>query len=440
MISLPYSKNKRYLSGIDWFLCGLDHSLKALTGSGNLFSVALELEGFCDAGPLKENLEKYFAGYPLLVGKPSRCWNLAPYWKIPKNPCISWGFKQHQLDEGLSFDRTLEALSLGVNTAFSRDDEHVRVSLFTLRQKSYLVFVFDHRLFDARGAEMFIAGLQAHFEGKPVTAAQPREPAHLDRWADKFLAGQRVNRFFIKFRQKGRASGFDLPRLVGARRSRFKVLSLSLEETDRVIKNADARAGYLLLMPFALAASIRSTARLFAKQGISRTHCLVPVTIDTRSRAKVGKEMFFNHASFMFFGFEAGDIKDFSGLIAKASRQFYDMVQSGLSRDIKDAAMLMRIAPLRFLARFLKLSLNEQTASLAFSYNGDGVYAEKEFFGHKVLNLMHLPRVPVPPGLGIFFTRFGGRLNLVVSYLDGLVDDADVAVLAEDIKKELLQG
>jgi hypothetical protein len=55
--------------------------------------------------------------------------------------------------------------------------------------------------------------------------------------------------------------------------------------------------------------------------------------------------------------------------------------------------------------------------------------------GRKVLELFHMPRVPVPPGLGFFSNYFNGRLNLVISYLDGLLRDDEVQMLDRRIRE-----
>ncbi|PKL52626.1 MAG: hypothetical protein CVV37_00050 [Nitrospira bacterium HGW-Nitrospira-1] len=57
--------------------------------------------------------------------------------------------------------------------------------------------------------------------------------------------------------------------------------------------------------------------------------------------------------------------------------------------------------------------------------------------GSEIKNLFHTPRVPVPPGLGVFFNSFDGRLNFVISYLDGLLSDEEVLMLTKGVKEKL---
>jgi len=39
--------------------------------------------------------------------------------------------------------------------------------------------------------------------------------------------------------------------------------------------------------------------------------------------------------------------------------------------------------------------------------------------------MFHLPRVPNPPGVGIFFNQFKGVLNITLSYLEGVLSEEE---------------
>jgi hypothetical protein len=57
--------------------------------------------------------------------------------------------------------------------------------------------------------------------------------------------------------------------------------------------------------------------------------------------------------------------------------------------------------------------------------------------GAEIKNFFHMPRVPSPPGLGFFFNHFNGRLNLVIPYLDGLLQDREINMLESGIMQGL---
>jgi hypothetical protein len=78
-----------------------------------------------------------------------------------------------------------------------------------------------------------------------------------------------------------------------------------------------------------------------------------------------------------------------------------------------------------------------QIASCCFSYIGESGYQHPTFLGVPVRNLFHMPRVPVPPGIGLFFTQFRGRLNVVLTYLDGLLDDDAATAMMSALSSRL---
>ena len=86
MVSLPSSKSKHYLTGIDWILHGFDWMNKRATGAGNTFQIVMEL----DAMPVEDEARDWLDGclgrLPLLNGRTRRDYNLAPYWAVPSKP------------------------------------------------------------------------------------------------------------------------------------------------------------------------------------------------------------------------------------------------------------------------------------------------------------------------------------------------------------------
>ncbi len=69
------------------------------------------------------------------------------------------------------------------------------------------------------------------------------------------------------------------------------------------------------------------------------------------------------------------------------------------------------------------LKIRLMLGSLSFSCVGNSAYGSDTFLGAKVINLFHMPRVPTPPGFGFFFNEFDSRLNMVFSYVDGMMTD-----------------
>jgi hypothetical protein len=87
--------------------------------------------------------------------------------------------------------------------------------------------------------------------------------------------------------------------------------------------------------------------------------------------------------------------------------------------------------------KIFRIPFKGKIASFCFSYLGKGPSLSNSFMGADIVNILHMPRVPVPPGLGIFFTYFNGRLNMVLSSLEGLIGDEDILRFEKRMRESL---
>ena len=436
MIALPYSRNKRYLTGIDWLVHVLNHMTIKETGVGFMSQVVIEVAGDVNTFEIGNALNTFIKKHPIVNGYFSRDINLAPYWKIPPAEKPEISLDTMTVKEGESFDVVIKSLEKGINTLFKNKREHITFHILTGGGRSYIAMTFDHLLFDARNAEAFLNMFQKEWDGRENFGNMVfTEPAHLSRWMDKFKAGQRVNRAFIKIAGKATPRVFPLPS--GKKGFKFRVLSFGRKETEAIAENAFNEAGYLMFMPYALAASVYALHEIFTGRGISSGDYVIPVSIDTRKQEEITKQLFFNHVSFFIFKAETSDASNFQGLLKSIKEQMYTQVKSNLPEDICKASLLMRIAPASLLSRLLKLYFKGEIASFCFSYVGKTAYSSPYFMGNKITNIFHMPRIPVPPGIGIFFQQSNEKLNVILSYLDGMLSKDEEEIILTSLKSRL---
>ena len=429
---------KRYLTGIDWIIHAINHINKKKTGAGNMFQIVLQMEGALDETILRECLNKFVKKFPVLNGRSMRDYNLAPYWKIySKEKMLPPNVRTYRLDDNAAFSKVLSTLEQGINKSFNSVREHLAFHLIYAGKTSFLAVVFDHCLFDARGAEVFLNMLQQ--EQKNETDYSNRislaESAHLCKWKEKFEAGKWVNRKLLQLSEN--KSRFLPLHSVSEKKFRFKIISLDERQTSAIIDTAYNEAGYLMFMPHTLAISIQVLHSIFTKRDICTGDYIVPVSIDTRPVEKVAQEVFFNHMSFFLIRVKANEADSFPVLLQSIKQQIYDQIKSNLPADIEKASLLMRIVPLPILGYLMRLPLKGQIASFCFSYTGEAAYNSPMFMEKKINNIFHMPRVPIPPGLGIFFSRFQGKLNVTFSYLDGMLENEEIDSVVHTLQSRL---
>jgi len=441
MVSFPYSRKKRYLTGIDWMVGTLDHMTRRATGVGNVSQVVLELDGKIDLQHLQESLRGFLRLYPLLSGCCKRDWvNLAPYWSTPAQTDLTYMLPvTTRLLAGAADAATvLQSLAEEVNTLFRARNQYLSFVHLRSPDKDYLAMKFDHRILDARGAEAMLEAFSLYVNQR-LTDPPPsyREPPHLDRWREKFLCGQQVNRMFIRLRDGKAPDALPMPQSREQRRSAYVFKTYSREQTARVNDLADRHAGYLMLLPYLLGVTVHCIHRLFSERAAGRDYYMVPVNLDTRGAQLTESELFFNALSFAYFRFRLADADDLSTLWTSAREQFHHQVRNRLSHHLAEASMLMRIVPIPALAWLMRLPMLGGVASFSFSSVSEPGYHEDRFLGARLANIHHMPRVPTPPGVGVFFTRYGGRLNLVFSYLEGMLSPAEAAEFVESLDRRL---
>ena len=437
---IPSSKKRMYLSGPDWVINTIDHMMKSTTCAGNMSQIVLVTEALLDEKLLREKLGFFVKEFPALHGSISRDFNLAPYWRLPEKTPDELDLTVYTLEEKASMEEVRALLEKSANRTFRNESEHLAFNLIQIGKKeSFFAMTFDHRLFDARGAEAFLDLFLQYSAGKEIggilNGVRLTAPADLSDWMDKFYSGRNVNRKMISL-AKPMFAALPVPR-DNDRGFKFHHINFDSKDTDRIYDKAGSEAGYLMEMPYLLSVVTQAVHELFSNRGIEADNYMVPVTLDMRKSEDIRDELLLNHVSYLFFKVSSAGAGDLRNIIKTVKLQMFEQVKAKLPKDLGNASSLLRIASVSFLGKVLYLHFKGKAASFLFAYLGRRPEEFSEFMGVKIKNMYHTPRVPVPPGLGFFFNYFNGQLNLVISYLDGLLTDEEVILLENNIKDKL---
>jgi hypothetical protein len=430
------SKRKRYLSGSDWVINTFDHMMKARTCAGNISQVVLQFDSIIDEDKVRTLVSRFVNQFPVLQGNVGRDLKLAPYWRIPLQGGHKVTFVVQHVDDKVSSSAFLPLLEQSANTAFRDDNDHLAFHLFIGSERSMLAMTFDHRILDARGAELFLDLFQRSLrKGAPGVSGDIAfaSSSALNRWSERFLAGRNVNRRIMTLSKTATPDALQLPS-GRDRRYHYRLLLFDEKETADIYERAYREAGYLMESSYLLSVIIQGMRELFKDRQVTGNSYLVPVTMDLRPGLDPLQEVFFNYVSYLFYQVPIREIDDRKGLIALLKQQMYDQVKSGFPKDLVEASLLTRIAPLPVLGKLLHLPMKGKMATFVFSHLGKSSYQQPEFMEKRIENMFHMPRVPVPPGLGFFSNYYNKRLNLVISHLDGLLSDEEVRTLEEGIR------
>ena len=433
-LKLPSSRTKHYLSGMDWVIHALDESSRKKTGSGNAFLIAVELSGEFNPGELKDSFCRYGLRFPHLQGKVSRDFNLAPYWRLRKNsPAPEFSLN---IEEAARIEDAFNLFESELNKPFEEGALPVKALAIHTGLKWILGFVFDHRFFDARGAEFFLRDFQIHYlsGGKSGEVIIPPGSSHLDRWSEQFEAGKKVNRARRAREKNSNFLFLKSGESVEGAVNRFKVRTFTEAQTLEIFSRAEKQAGAFMFLPYSLACGIHAMRSLFLEKGRGQGDFVIPVTRDMRANDDgISSSLLFNHFSFLFFHVKSEESDDFEKLLAMLKNQLYEQVKHKMPEALAEASMLMRILPRSLLSRGLQMKKNNPAASFSFAVLGESAYSADRFMKTPIENMIHMPRVPVFPGLGIFFSQYKKRLNITLSYLDSLLREEEAARLLKGL-------
>lgn len=445
-MKVPSSSRKRYLGGADWCVAALRQGTLETTGRPTTFHVAVFVAGRLDPARLQDRFQDYCARFPLLWGRPARCWCLAPYWKSPANSAGRKAPFRHVVDGDAA---TPAAVTRRIEE-LANDPDRLRgcaVALELLQgadAAGALVFSFDHLLFDAAGAERFIDLFCRFAEGRAADAEFPDpqapEPAHLDHWSRRFASGQQLNRSLREL-LPGATANLELPANARRRPFRFRVLSLSAEETRRAQEQAFATAGYLMFTPYVLATAAATFQPRFARRVAPNADFIVTVsTSRLRPPGERAPHVFFNDLSFLYFGFPVAEAGDRNELAQTLRDQMIAQVKAGMPAAVEDSNLLMRILPPRAFWKFMLTFFRNRLSSFALTCLGDPLLKTDSVLDCAIRTHVHFPVIPAPPGLGLILNRSGDVYHVVLAYLEGVLPEDEVATLLDEFRQRLLNG
>jgi hypothetical protein len=444
---IPSSPHKQYLNGADWCLRALEIGTRIKTGHRLVFAVSVYLEGVPDEQELKRRFVLFCRQFPVLRGRDARCWCLAPYWKysssrpprVPEEIRIGGGV----LPDGGTQAEFLDLVGQVVNRYSLTPGWRVGIEFLRTLEgtRSMLLFLFDHGLFDAKGADAFIQLFLQQVNGQQAslsdTELRPRADAQLEGWIRRFKSGQKANRCLLKL-MNAQTAYLPLPEGLMTRSIRFQELCFTPEEAKRVQERAFAVAGYLMFAPYALATAASAFYPVFNRPGMESFDYVISTSTDKQRSATRKRHVFFNNLSFLFFQFPLREAARRDSLAERLRDQLVQQARDGLPAAIEEANLLMRILPAKWLWAILMKFYRNRMSSFAFTSLGEPPMTLSEVAGCRVTDCIHFPVIPAPPGLGLILCQHEGKLHAVLSYFDGVISDEEAKGILARFRTQLL--
>lgn len=415
-----------YLNGIDWVVTGLMHELWQCAGIGNWSQIVLQLDGALDDDNFSSAVDRFHSAHPILQGGVHRGWQLVPCWKTPltrrRNP-PPIPYLRRRIAAEASIADVVSELQQSLAIAPGRPGCYTGITSLRRGGETFLAFRFDHRLFDAHGAELFLQALLA-YSASGESAAPPRqlyagESPHLRPWKAKFESGKHVLRML---REQRAHAPFSLPRRSGGSGAhRFSLLALDSRQTVRLKDRAFEQAGYLMLTPYIAAKSLEALHDFLRHKRTPQAGYVIPCSTDLRRQSQI--DSYFNHVALTCFS-AAGD-GDPALWPRHFARQFFEQSRDGIPSHYENAWKLARILPAALYGKLLRGPFRDFAGTFSLANVGGGLSELADVNGLPVRNVFHMPLVPPMPGLGFFLNSWRDKINLMLVSYDGVLSQEE---------------
>jgi hypothetical protein len=323
------------------------------------------------------------------------------------------------------------ALGTELNTAIdARREAPLRILLLDIehdqpRAGSVLVLTWFHPLMDARGGQNLLAHLN-HADGE-----MPWDGVSRSLWPEE-------SRRTLK--ERCRVAGPSLTYLRTVAPVPPVSLAASLSPSGRACfmresfvgpEPGDQRA--TREWPWRLAVVGKAMAELWRRRGLPDVPFLLPVSVDQRPKGAPGPT-FGSRLGFYFASFRPSETGDVPRLARALRLQMADVLRAGYIEANEAGMEFLLYLPLSTILRVMPWTASGELFSFNCGDLAEWPPALAQCFGRRVVNAYHIPVVPPRPGLGVFFNRCGSRNNLVVSWLEGVVEREDAARILEVVR------
>jgi hypothetical protein len=396
------------LNGADYFCLQLDRLMWQTSGKRNVCTLVVTLAERLTLADLQQHLGQrpayqWLCRLRLREGLP---FSLARWVYDAKAelPTIS----EHHLADSSNLPDGLLAVALDIN----RQSPFQMALLQCPDTGSMLVFTWHHVLMDAHGGELFIRYLGMPPALKPPSWLAPEEPKLPLKIRGKIASD--MKQFLYDTSCLPLLSLYK--KNLGKPQPRYRVLSLTPQETQAVNGQAKQLDAGFLASAFYLAATAYAVAQIQKQRGLPAGDVLAPVPLDRRKRGAPGA-ILGNQVSFLFYRLPNAILDDVPAMTAELIVQMKALMRSESPQHYTIMMDFLRRLPGFLYRRLLKAPTQGLMSSFFYSDTGDSLQDFTGLFGQTVNRAVHYPPNLYPPGMTFIFSRCLGALQITLAYM-----------------------
>ncbi|HWL94168.1 MAG TPA: hypothetical protein VNT79_11610 [Phycisphaerae bacterium] len=453
----------QWLNAADRLMLVAHEGLRRFGHPGFQCQTHVWLDGRLDVAGFIEALAALRLAYPVVVSRIARDDRGRPYWRFEADRDVA--FFEHDLAGGERGDVWAFAERMFETSMDLVRQDPIEFHLLHLPDgRDVLLMRFNHVLMDGKGPEFALsemgrmfaeAGKYADAEGRRPASADLRHgtlipsaetadatsdemTAYLRRHSrrKRFSSAMQVIRAQIKLPTKA-AMMTQGDNTIWVHKP-FRILVREMDEarTKAAVERVRKLCGFANLAPALLASAFRAIREFSDKPIGRRTGFKTDVPLNLRAPGQI-HPVFRNFMSFIQMSARPGELDDRDALTKSLNATMREQIRRGV--DVGTVQMMSLIAPHeKLLTRHLVERIKSDPTSLAFGFLGPVLPGLETFCGQRVEWLYSLNTSNSPPGMVLQVNQFRGRMNLMLTYIDGKVPEALANQFAEFIMDDLV--
>lgn len=425
----------------DGFLLGLE-SLMRRNGQGrHLAATVVECEGRPDETSLRHAAAVLGTRHPVLharIARSRRDW--VARWRVDEArpaplPLVFW--RLPGIDGGgtetPSRDALIDSLVNGTGIDIFRPGPNLHFHVLRETEDRWsFILLWSHSLHDAVGIDLLLREISDPGEG---TAPRPDDGGSPD---PEESAAALYKRAFPMIEEMRRFPAWRVRsphrRSEPAGRSRFEAVTFGRGDSAAIRAKMASTGGELLLLPYFAACAARAVRAVLAARHPDEE---VPALLSLPVQRQGPRPLFQNHMAVYTLLLTAEELADPKTATRSLYRKYADFMRRKLPGAMDALMRLMERCPSRLYNLPAFLYLRGELCTLFHSHTGTFAPGLETLAGCRVTNGYHVPSVSSPPGVGIFFSEFDGRLSLTLSWKEGCFAPGELDLLKRTLAGDL---
>ncbi|MBW1897888.1 MAG: hypothetical protein JRI61_02375 [Deltaproteobacteria bacterium] len=330
-----------------------------------------------------------------------------------------------------------------------KEGEQIRFDLiYYSRGGMEIVMTWVHALMDAHGAEQFLSMI-----GNPGVAEKAIEEtseksfpkrsqnsvAEKSNDEKKWPMAQKSFDHIDRLALNPPVSLFSRFHNFSKSRQNYQVTFFSSEETKQILKLAKKTCGLFNESTYFAASTMCDLKDLYRSKSVKSNSYVLSMPVNLRKKGTY-LPVFSNQSTSLLYSFKEDELLDFKTVVKHFKSQTQDAVKNDLIKANVSVMELSRFLPTWFYIKKVKQAMKGEIASLIFANPGPVYSGLSDFMEEKVDYLHHLPMIVTPPGFGVLFYQFSGKLYITIVYTEGILSREEAEGFLNGIRIHLLNG